>query len=321
MRNREVMQLGIGKGKIMRSEIRNENSGIKTVPSQFLIPNSSFLIVNKSRGVTSQSIDRAVRRLFNVKRAGHAGTLDPFADGVLPIALGRATKFIDFLSDDKSYRAELEFGIATDTADCTGQTIEKLDDFEMPTTEQLRNVLGSFLGEIEQTPPKFSAIKFNGRKAYELARREIDFDMPSRRVTIERIELISSDARSVVIDVDCRKGTYIRSLAVDIGRAVGLPCMLRSLRRTKSGGFPIENASDIAELRAESFVNVEDALKHLPLIEITLERRKAFLNGLPTTLRDRSEQKIVRVNCGNEFLGVGSIVDGELKATKLFRLE
>ena len=314
------MQLGIGKGKIMRSEIRNENSGIKTVPPQFLIPHSSFLIVNKPRGVTSQSIDRAIRKKFNVKRVGHAGTLDPFASGVLPIALGRATKFIDFLPDDKSYRAELLFGRSTDTGDCTGRTLESLEEFEMPTADRIENVLEKFIGEIEQTPPKFSAIKLDGRKAYELARREIDFDIPTRLVTIDRIELISLDAPSVVIDVDCRKGTYIRSLAVDIGRALGLPCSLLNLRRTRSGGFSIDRAVDLETLRAESLINVEDCMTHLPMIEIAIDRRKAFINGLTTTMHVNDES-IMRVNCGGEFLGLGSIVDGELKAVKLFALE
>ena len=322
MRNREVMQLGIGKGKIMRSEIRNENSGIKTVPSQFLIPHSSFLIVNKPVGVTSQSIDRAIRRQFNVKRVGHAGTLDPFASGVLPIALGRATKFIDFLPDEKSYRAELLFGRSTDTGDCTGQTLESLDDFEMPTSDRIEDAIEKFIGEIEQTPPKFSAIKLDGRKAYELARREIDFDIPTRRVTIDRIELISLDARSVVIDVDCRKGTYIRSLAIDIGRALGLPCSLQNLRRTRSGGFSIDRAVGLENIEggSGSIIDVAECLTYLPMIEIAIDRRKAFINGLPTTMHINDES-IVRVNCGGEFLGVGAIVGGELKAVKLFALE
>ena len=278
---------------------------------------NEFLLIDKPGGATSQSIDRAVKKFFGTKHVGHAGTLDPFASGVLPIAVGRATKFIDFLTDDKSYRAELLFGISTDTADRTGQTIAQLDDFIMPTVDQLSDAIRSFVGTIEQTPPKFSAIKLNGRKAYDLARRSIDFEIPTRLVTIDRIDLVSIDNRSVILDIDCRKGTYIRSLAVDIGKKLGLPVTLNNLRRTRSSGFSIEQSSIVENIRAESIITVERALNHLPSIEINKNRRRAFLNGLTTTVAsvDRSS---VRVMCDGEFLGVGALVNRELKATKLF---
>lgn len=278
---------------------------------------NEFLIVDKPAGVTSQAIDRAVKKIFDTKHVGHAGTLDPFASGVLPIAIGRATKFIDFLTDDKSYRAELLFGRATDTADRTGQTIAHLDDFVMPTVERLNDVIRSFVGTIDQTPPKFSAVKLNGRKAYDLARRSIDFDIPTRRVTIDRIELVSSNGNLVTLDVDCRKGTYIRSLAVDIGKMLGLPVTLNNLRRTRSSGFSIDQAGAVEELRAESFVEVDRALGHILSIEINPKRRRPFLNGLSTTV-SISDRPTVRVYCEKIFLGLGAIVENELKATKLF---
>ena len=295
--------------------MRNE----KTIP-QFLIPNSSFLIIDKPVGVTSQAIDRAVKKIFGVKHVGHAGTLDPFASGVLPIALGRATKFIEFLTDDKSYRAEILFGRATDTADRTGQTIAQLESFDMPTADRIVDVIKTFVGTIEQTPPKFSAVKLNGRKAYDLARRSIDFDIPTRLVTIDRIDLVSIDDRLVTVDVDCRKGTYIRSLAVDIGKKLGLPATLNNLRRTRSSGFSIDQSSTVEELRAESIIDVERALAHMQSIAINRNRRRAFLNGLSTTVPivDRS---MIKVMCDGQFLGVGSIVERELKATKLFLTE
>ena len=279
-----------------------------------------FINIDKPVGVTSQAIDRRLRREFNVKRVGHAGTLDPFASGVLPIALGRAAKFIDFLTDEKSYRAQLLFGRATDTADCTGQTLVQLDELIMPTADRLNDVLNKFIGTIEQTPPKFSAIKLNGRKAYELARRSIDFDIPTRTVVIDRLELVSIAGRLVTVDVDCRKGTYIRSLAVDIGNELGLPVVLNALRRTRSSGFTIDQASDVDEIRAESIREVDQCLAHLPSIDLNVNRRKAFLNGLPTNL-NRSSVDAARVYCQDEFLGLGSIVNGELRAVKLFRIE
>lgn len=282
---------------------------------------NEFLIIDKSVGVTSQSIDRAVKKIFNVKRVGHVGTLDPFASGVLPIALGRAVKFIDFLPDDKSYRAEIFFGRSTDTADRTGQTVAQLDGFDMPDVDRLNAVLRTFVGTIEQTPPKFSAVKLNGRKAYDLARRSIDFEIPTRRVTIDRLALVSIDDRLVTVDVDCRKGTYIRSLAVDIGKNFGLPVMLNNLRRTRSSGFTIDRSSAVDELRAESFIEVDRALDHIPVLEINPKRRRPFINGLSTTIKNPSEEGLVRVYCEKIFLGLGSIVENELKSIKLFLTE
>ena len=279
--------------------------------------NDVFLNIDKPVDATSQSIDRAVKKMFNIKRVGHAGTLDPFASGVLPIALGRAAKFIDYLPDDKSYRAELLFGRATDTADRTGRTIAQTDDFEMPTVDRLNDVIKNFIGTIEQTPPKFSAIKLNGRKAYDLARRSIDFDIPIRTVTIDRIELISIDGRLVTVDVDCRKGTYIRSLAVDIGQKLGVPITLNNLRRTRSNGFSIEQSSAVDNIRAESFVTVDQCLNHFEAFDLAPKRRRAFMNGLPTDLAT-VENKIVRVYCDGEFLGLGSIENNQLNALKLF---
>ncbi len=280
---------------------------------------NEFLIINKPGGATSQSLDRAVKKIFNVKHVGHAGTLDPFASGVLPIAVGRATKFIDFLTDDKSYRAELLFGRATDTADRTGQTVAQLDSFDMPTTDRIVDVIKSFVGTIEQTPPKFSAIKLNGRKAYTLARQSIDFDIPTRLVTIDRLELVSIDDRLVTVDVDCRKGTYIRSLAVDIGNKLGLPVTLNNLRRTRSSGFTIDQSSAVENIRAESIITVERALDHIPSLELNKNRRRAFINGLSTTVND--VDGLVRVYCDKIFLGLGAIVNREMKAMKLFLTE
>lgn len=279
--------------------------------------NDVFLNIDKPVDVTSQSIDRAVKKMFDVKRVGHAGTLDPFASGVLPIALGRAAKFIDYLPDDKSYRAQLFFGRATDTADRTGQPIAQLDDFEMPTVEQLNDAFKNFIGTIEQTPPKFSAVKLNGRKAYDLARRSIDFEIPTRIVTIDRIELISIEGRIVTVEVDCRKGTYIRALAVDIGQKLNLPVTLNNLRRIRSNGFSIEQSSAVDNIRAESFISVDQSLNRFDVFNLALKRRRAFMNGLPTDL-STVENKIVRVHCDGEFLGLGSIENNQLHALKLF---
>ena len=209
-----------------------------------------FLNLNKPAGLTSHDAVNIVRKIFSTRKVGHAGTLDPAAQGVLPVAVGRATKFIEFLADsDKSYRAEILFGIATDSGDLDGEIIARAENFTLPPRDDLQAVAGSFVGEIEQRPPKFSAIKIHGRKAYDLARKNLDFDVPSRRVKIFRVELVALNETSATFDVDCGKGTYIRSLAVDLGERLNLPATLKSLVRLRVGDFNLRDALTIDDAK------------------------------------------------------------------------
>ena len=282
---------------------------------------NGFINVNKAADMTSHDAVNRVRRIFNTKKVGHAGTLDPFATGVLPIAVGRAAKFLEYLSDcDKSYRAEILFGVETTTDDVTGEVIQQTKC----TSEVLNNVnqvLKSFVGTIQQTPPKYSAIKINGRKAYELARKNIDFEMPTREVTIYSLHVVSVAADSVTIDVDCSKGTYIRSLAVDIGNRLGIPATLRHLQRTRAGGFYIDDSITLETLQEageSAFINVDACLEHLPKFNLPSYRLKAFCSGLTTRISDDlSEGTLLRVYVDGDFIGVGKIIDGELKADKV----
>ncbi len=278
-----------------------------------------FINLNKPSGMTSHDAVNHVRRIFSTRKVGHAGTLDPMAEGVLPIAINRATKFIEYLDGDKTYRAEILFGVATDSGDLEGSVIARAEDFIMPTIEDLNAALQSFVGEIEQTPPKFSAIKIHGRKAYDLARKDISFDMPSRRVKVYQLELIALDKTSATIEVDCGKGTYVRSLAIDIGERLNLPATLKSLVRLRAGGFDLKNAltlDDIKNIGADCLLPIEEALNHLPRFELDERRVKAFMNGLPTTLR-LADEKSLRVFAGGKFLGIGRIEGGELRASKI----
>ncbi|MBD3878671.1 MAG: tRNA pseudouridine(55) synthase TruB [Quinella sp. 1Q5] len=278
-----------------------------------------FINLNKPSGMTSHDAVNHIRRIFSTRKVGHAGTLDPMAAGVLPIAINRATKFIEYLDDDKSYHAEILFGVATDSGDLEGSVIARADDFIIPTNEDLNAALQSFIGEIEQTPPKFSAIKIHGRKAYDLARKDIAFDMPSRRVKVYRLKLISLDKESATIEVDCGKGTYVRSLAVDFGKRLNLPATLKSLVRLRAGGFDLKDAltfDEIKNIGADCLLPIEDALNYLPQFELDEHRVKAFKNGLPTTLR-LADEKFLRVCAGGKFLGVGRIDRGELRALKI----
>ena len=278
-----------------------------------------FINLNKPSGMTSHDAVNHVRRIFSTRKVGHAGTLDPMAEGVLPIAINRATKFIEYLDGDKTYRAEILFGVATDSGDLEGSVIARAEDFIMPTIEDLNAALQSFVGEIEQTPPKFSAIKIHGRKAYDLARKDIAFDMPSRRVKVYQLELIALDKTSATIEVDCGKGTYVRSLAIDIGERLNLPATLKSLVRLRAGGFDLKNSltlDDIKNIGADCLLPIEEALNHLPRFELDERRVKAFMNGLPTTLR-LADEKSLRVFAGGKFLGIGRIEGGELRASKI----
>ena len=277
-----------------------------------------FINLRKPAGMTSHDAVNRVRKIFSTRKVGHAGTLDPGASGVLPIAINRATKFIEYLADcDKSYRAEILFGVATDSGDLDGEIVARAENFRMPALDELDAALKDFVGEIEQTPPKFSAIKINGRKAYDLARKNLEFDMPIRRVKIFRLEVVALDENSATLEIDCGKGTYIRSLARDLGERLNLPAVLKNLVRLRVGNFKLDAALDFDELNAEKILPIETCLAHLPKFELAEDRIRAFGNGLPTTVR-AADEKILRVFANGKFLGVGRIEGGELRASKIF---
>ena len=282
---------------------------------------NGFININKAAGMTSHDVVNRVRRIFNTKKVGHAGTLDPFATGVLPVAVGRAAKFLEYLSDcDKAYRAEIFFGVETSTGDTTGEIIQK-KECQPNALNEVDKVLSSFIGTIRQTPPKYSAIKINGRKAYELARKNVDFELPSREVTIYSLNVVSMTEDTVTIDVDCSKGTYIRSLAVDIGKQLGIPATLKNLQRTRAGTFQIDNAvtlETLQEVTEAALINVDICLEHLPRFDLPIRRLKAFCTGLTTRVDENFvEGDLFRVYVDEDFIGVGKILEGELKADKI----
>lgn len=255
-----------------------------------------------------------------MRKVGHAGTLDPAACGVLPVAVGRATKFIEYLAEcDKSYRAEILFGLATDSGDLDGSIIARAENFVMPTRDALDDALKNFVGEIEQTPPKFSAIKINGRKAYDLARKDVEFEMPRRLVKIHGLEVVALGEDTATIEIDCGKGTYIRSLATDLGERLNLPATLKSLVRLKVGDFDLSDAltfDDVKNLGASCLLPIDACLKHLPTFDLPEHRVRAFMNGLPTTVR-ADDATALRICAGGKFLGVGRIAGGELRSSKI----
>lgn len=279
-----------------------------------------FINLNKPAEMTSHDAVNIVRKIFSTKKVGHAGTLDPAAVGVLPIAVGHATKFIEFISDfDKTYRAEILFGVSTTTGDFEGEIVSKAENIQIPSQDALKTILARFTGQIEQTPPKHSAIKINGRKAYDLARKNIDFEMPRRLVKINKIEILRVEENILTLEIDCSKGTYIRSLAVDIGESLNLPATLKFLQRVRVGNFNLNDAATFDDLKndGEKFLlPVDSCLNHLKKFNLAERRIKAFCNGLPTNISAADE--IVRVYVAEKFLGVGKISTGELRAVKLF---
>ena len=204
--------------------------------------------INKPEGKTSFDVVSIVRRLSGERRVGHAGTLDPFATGVLPVCLGRGTKVIQFLVDDtKAYRAQIELGVATDTYDVTGKIVHRGDPSGI-NQELLESALVSFRGLIQQTPPMYSAVKYHGKPLYKLAREGITVERESRPIHIHKLTLMDWQSPIVTLEIVCGKGTYIRSLAHDLGEALGCGANLQSLIRLRCGLFDIKEAVTVFQL-------------------------------------------------------------------------
>lgn len=269
-----------------------------------------FLNVLKPPGMTSHDVIGFVRRVLHVKRVGHAGTLDPAAAGVLPVAVGASTRLIEYLElADKTYRAEVKLGLATDSGDDTGEIIESLPDFTLPDADAIEAALARFRGRITQVPPAHSAIKIGGRRACDLLREGKKVDMPSREVIIHRLELLACRKDTLLIDTDCSKGTYIRSLCADLGAALGIPATMSFLVRRRVGDFQLEEALTLEEFRqkgASALLDPSAFLSHLERYDLNPLREKAFCNGLATGERQRIPQNdVLKVYASGKFLGIG----------------
>ena len=271
--------------------------------------NDGLLIIDKTEGLTSHDVVARVRRILNVKRVGHTGTLDPFATGVLVVLTGRATRLAQFLSGaEKEYEAAVRFGYATDTGDSTGEPKGKVQSskfkVQSPESEhEIEAVLCNLRGEIEQVPPMYSAKKVQGKKLYEMARRGVEVERKAVRVTIHELEAKARDGGALLshnedgtydlsIRVVCSAGTYIRTLAEAIGDRLGTPAHLASLRRTRAGNFRVEEAISLDELKekaesgsADSFLTSTDAaLSDLPFVHLTADEAQRALHGVALRL-------------------------------------
>ena len=247
---------------------------------------TGVICLDKPCNMTSFMAVKKASRILGVKKAGHTGTLDPMATGVLVIMLGHCTRFIELLPEHrKSYSARVKLGITTDTLDITGEVLS--ESTVNITKEQLLTVAEKFKGEISQVPPMYSAIKKDGERLYDLARKGIEIERESRKITIEKLEIYDFNGTEFSMDVTCSAGTYIRSLCDDIGRELGCGAVMTSLRRTEANGFSIENAVTLEELeklvseKSEKTVitSVEKALMSYPEITVTSPQANRFSNG------------------------------------------
>lgn len=272
---------------------------------------NGLINVLKPPGMTSHDVVSFIRRIYHLKRVGHAGTLDPAAAGVLPIALGSATRLLEYMTDtEKSYRVELTIGYETDTGDDTGTILNHIA-CSMPEKIKIEETLASFVGTIEQIPPMYSAIKIQGKKLYELARAGITIERQPRTVTIHSINLLHIDETRILFDVTCSKGTYIRSLCTDIGQKIKCPVVMSFLVRTHVGRFSLERAFTLQEIEQDppkSTLPLDYALEYMPKLVLTPEMAQAFKYGqaiISYPLED-SDQTLLRIyEQENSFIGIG----------------
>lgn len=282
---------------------------------------SGILIIDKPAGWTSMDVCAKVRGIFHEKRVGHGGTLDPMATGVLPVFVGRATRGVEFFEHaEKTYETELLLGVATDTEDTTGTVLTRRE--VSVTQEQLTDVLERFRGEIMQIPPMYSALKVNGQKLCDLARKGRQVERQPRPVTIHELTLLSREGDTLRLRVRCSKGTYIRTLCADIGEALGCGGCMQALRRTQAGEYTIAEAVPLQQLleaaEPETYLrDVDTMFRGYPGVKLTVNQEKRCRNGnafsvsLPGgTYRAYSQS--------GEFLMLAKVEDGVMSTIKSF---
>lgn len=278
---------------------------------------TGIICINKDKDITSFGVVAKVRGITREKKAGHTGTLDPMATGVLPVMLGGATRFLDYLPDsDKGYRAGFMLGKTTDTLDITGVVTA---EYEVSVTdEQVRNVLEKFRGVISQVPPMYSAVSVDGKRLYDLARQGIEVERQARQVEIKKLELVGCENGEYTIDVVCTKGTYIRTLIDDIGRELGCGAVMTSLTRTLAMGFTLEDSVTLDELQRrrdeglpfdDIVMDIEKMFEPYDSVTVSEAQSKRFLNGGALALeriRKKLTDGIYRVYSPDGlFLGLG----------------
>ena len=286
---------------------------------------NGIIIIDKPAGWTSFDVVAKLRGALKEKHIGHSGTLDPMATGVLPIFVGRATRAIEFcLNSDKEYIAGLKLGLSTDTQDVTGNILSVCET--SVTAEELSDILSHFLGAQKQIPPMYSAVKINGNKLYDLARRGIEVPRPERDIYISDIKLLSGEENEFVLKVTCSKGTYIRTLCHDIGRALGCGGTMSSLRRTRAGAYTIGMARPLDEVlelissggAADLPTPVDSVFSEYPHIKLNESETHRCRNGAPCRVANTKDGTYRFYGPDDKFLLLGEIKGGSLKVIKGF---
>lgn len=275
-----------------------------------------IIVINKEKGYTSHDVVAKLKKKLNISKVGHTGTLDPNATGVLPILIGKGTKFSKYLiNHDKTYEVELELGTKTETADIEGKIVEEKDVDEEYVKRNLLQVLKSFVGKQEQHPPIYSAIKKNGKKLYEYARAGEKVEIEARQIEIYTIELLEYEEKNVRFTVSCSKGTYIRSLCEDIANKLNTVGYMKNLKRLQVGKFNIENAICIDNLNLENIdkyvYTLEDMLKENNSIKLNEYKLRLFLNGVKLSVNNLDG--IYKIYVKSRFIGTGTVKNGLLK--------
>jgi tRNA pseudouridine55 synthase len=295
-------------------------------------PIDGLLLLNKPAGLTSNQALQRVKRLLNAQKAGHTGSLDPAATGMLPLCFGEATKVCAFLLDaDKSYRVTAKLGVSTDTGDADGSEI---DTAEVPdlTTEDWRSILESFLGDSQQVPPMYSALKIDGQRLYKLARRGVTVEREPRPIRIDEISLLEVAGKRLVFRVHCSKGTYIRVLVEDIAKKAGTLAHTARLHRETVGRFRSSEMLDMSGIEAAAATDSESlkasllppdtALQSMQAVHMDAEAADRFSSGQQVMVTERAAEGLVRVyGPENQFMGVGELaIDGRLAPKRVFKM-
>ena len=275
-----------------------------------------IIVINKEKDYTSHDVVAKLKKKLNISKVGHTGTLDPNATGVLPILIGKGTKFSKYLiNHDKTYKAQIELGKKTDTADVEGNVIEEKPVDTEYIKQNLVQVLESFVGKQEQVPPMYSAIKKNGKKLYEYARKGEKIEVEPRKIEIYKIELVKYNKKNIEFIVSCSKGTYIRSLCEDIAEKLNTVGYMKNLERLQVGEFNIEKSVLIDEVNIENIekylYTLEDILKDTPKLNLNSKKLKLFLNGVQLTVKEA--EGLYKIYVDNKFIGTGTVKKNLLK--------
>ena len=287
-----------------------------------------WIFIDKPKEISSFEVIRKLRKILNIKKIGHAGTLDPFATGVLAVALGVATKSISYFNASKFYQFRVLFGISKDTDDSTGKTLQTSD--AIPSKKDIDVCLKNFIGFQQQVPPRYSAVKINGKRAYKLARENKTFEIKSKEVNIQNLTCSATEKKEeFIFTMECSSGTYVRSFARDLGKMLNTFAHVSELRRIKIGKFGenniilLDNLSELVHIgdHFEMIHSIQDVLDDIPAVQLNRGLSKKFRNGLNFDYfnEDIFEDTLLIIS-DEKLLGIGKVIEGKIKPVRVFNL-